>query len=159
MTTEPTLQSNSQALSGVALPAEIREDDRTSKFRITDKHGNLHAIHLGADLFNLFAVPVAITQQLNDELQRIIDAIKDWEREWKDHIEGWELYPREGAMKDYLYFQFIAIQKGVEFDKQLAAALSKLDCSLYDGINCSLIRVTVLMVPNVSEEDVAKVWA
>lgn len=137
----------------------IREGDCTNKFCFTDKHGNLGETFLGADLFDMFHVPEAIVRQINDEWQKVVSAIKDWAKKWQSQIKGWELSPRKGAMKNYCYFQFIVTQKGTEYDKKLAEALSQLDSHLYSDIGCSLIRVTTLMVPDVSEEEVAKIWA
>jgi hypothetical protein len=145
-------------VASIQLPPEIREGDRTSKFRITDKQGNIESVCLGADLFNLFSVPVALTRQLHEEYSKIVVTVQNWAQDWKNHIEGWELYPRDGAMQNYFYFHFVVTHKGVEYDKQLAEALMQLDGHLYD-IGCSMIRVTVLMVPNVSDEEMTAVWA
>ena len=110
--------------------AKIREGDRTSKFCFTDKHGNLGETFLGADLFDLFHVPEAFVRQVNDELKKVVGAIQEWAKKWQGHIKGWELSPRQGAVQNYCYFQFVVTQKGTEYDKKLAEAISQLDSHL-----------------------------
>ena len=139
-------------------PTDVREGDWDRKYRFIDKHGNLGTTVLGADIFNLFNVPTALVQQLNEEVQRIVDAGKEWATKWQDYIIGWELYPREGTMQNHFHLQLIVTQKGVEYNKQLAEALAALDTHLYENTGCSLIRVAVLMVPDVSEEEIATIW-
>ena len=139
--------------------ATIREGDCTSRFRFTDKHGNLGKTFLGADLFDMFHVPEAFVRQINDEWKKVVNAIQEWAKKWQNQIKGWELSPRKGAMQNYCYFQFVVTQKGTEYNRKLAEALSQLDSHLYNDIGCSLVRVTTLMVPDVPEEDVAKIWA
>jgi hypothetical protein len=136
----------------------IKEGDGTSKFIFADKHGKSGETFTGASLFDLFHVPEAIVRQLNDELQKVVGAIKDWTQKWQDHIEDWELRPRKGAMHNYYYCQFVVTHKGKEYDKKLAKALTQLGALLYDGIGCALIRVTTLMVPDVTKEEVADIW-
>jgi hypothetical protein len=113
---------------------------------------------LGADLFNLFGVPDAFARQFNDELPKIARIIEDWTQKWQDHIEGWELYPREGVIQDRVHFQFVVTQKGTEYNQKLAEALTHLDISLYKDTGGSVIRVTTLMVPSVPEVEIANVW-
>ena len=154
--------NNAQAVDAGLRAAEIREGDHTRKFRFTDRHGNEGMTFKGADLFDLLNIPMALVRQLNDrlndELPRILEAIKDWARQWQEHIEGWELYPREGAMQHYVYFTFVVTHKGKQYDDKLAEGLSRLDVHLHRDLGCSLIRVTTIMVPDVSEGEIASIW-
>jgi len=157
MSTSTALLNKKQAASEFRSTV-IQEDDWTSKFHFTDKHGNLGGTYLGADLFNLFGVPDAFARQFNDKLPKIARIIEDWVQKWQDHVAGWELYLRDGVIRDHIHFQFVVTQKGTEYDQQLAEALTHLDMSLYEDTGSTLIRVTTLMVPSVSEEEIADVW-
>ena len=147
----------------LALPTKIKEGDRTRKFHLTDKQGNICSAYLAADLFNLFSVPTVFAQRLedqfNDELPKIVASIKEWAREWQEDIAGWELYPCDSVTKNYIRFRFVVVQKGTEYNKVLAESLSQFSVHLYNDMGCSLIRVAALMVPDVSEEEIANIFA
>ena len=154
----PSVESRDNGRTRRFYPTDVREGDRDRRYRFIDKNGNLGTTVFGDDIFNLFNVPTALVQQLNDEVQKIVDAGKEWAAKWQNHIVGWKLYPREGAMQNYFHLQLVVTQKGKEHDKQLAEALAGLDTHLYENTGCSLIRVAVLMVPDVSEEEIAAIW-
>lgn len=123
---------------------ELHYEDRDGQIRVVAPGKNIMAlpVEMAVEACRAFKTQILF----KDQFELLLDRLAEWLIDQRDQIQAAYLTVRDAGLL------FLAVQQGRKRDAPLEASLSELDLQIANDSDYSLIRLSVLAIPNCGDE-------